>query len=40
MILQTVGGSDMWLGYLILALLFVGGLFAYMRIRSKRLSSR
>jgi hypothetical protein len=28
----------MWLGYLILAILFVGGLFAYVRVRGKRLS--
>jgi hypothetical protein len=29
----------MWLGYLILAILFVAGLWAYVRIRSRRLNS-
>jgi hypothetical protein len=29
----------MWLGYLILAVLFVAGLWAYVRVRSRRLSS-
>jgi hypothetical protein len=28
----------MVIGYLILAVLFVGGLFAYMKVRSKRVS--
>ena len=28
----------MWLGYLILAILFVAGLWAYVRVRSKRLT--
>jgi hypothetical protein len=30
----------MWLGYLILAVLFVAALYAYVRVRSKRLGSR
>jgi hypothetical protein len=30
----------MWLGYLILAVLFAAGLFAYIKVRSKRVSSR
>jgi hypothetical protein len=30
----------MWLGYLILALLFIAGLYLYVRVRSKRVSSR
>ena len=30
----------MWLGYLILVVLFVAGLLAYVKVRSKRLNSR
>jgi hypothetical protein len=30
----------MWLGYLILAVLFVGGLFAYVKVRGRRLTNR